>query len=65
METLIFQDKQPNFEGEMKKDGEVQKLRHLKSLCMFNSKGDNLIFFILKLYFQGVIMINIGVLSFF
>ena len=44
METLIFQDKQPNFEGEMKKDGEVQKLRHLKSLCMFNSKGDNLIF---------------------
>ena len=42
METLSFQDNQPNFEGEMKKDEQIQKLWDLKNLYMFNSKGDNL-----------------------
>ena len=41
METFSFQDNQPNFKGKMKKDGQVQKLRHLKNFYMFNSKGDH------------------------
>ena len=42
MELFSFKDNHPNFEGEMKKDGQVQKLWHVKIFYIFNSRGDNL-----------------------